>query len=75
MFHNIGGWEMLTVTRYKKSHPNIKLYVDSHADANNSAKNFFSSLFLHRIFYRVILHKSLPYIDKVFYLSYETGEF
>lgn len=74
MFHNIGGWELLTVARYKKNHPEVKLYVDSHADANNSATTFLSEYLLHKGFYKTIISNCLPYIDKIFYLSYECGE-
>ncbi len=74
-FHDIGTWEILSVAKYKEYHPSVKLYVDSHADANNSAKNFISKYFLHKLFYRAIFRKSLPSIDKVFYLSFECGEF
>lgn len=75
MFHGASAWDMLTVLKYKKLNPQVKFYVDSHADANNSASNFFSYYFLHKSFYRFIVQRCLPYIDKVFYLSYECGEF
>ena len=75
LFHGLSGWELLSATKYKKRHPNIKMYVDNHADVNNSATNFISNFFLHRVFYRTIVQNSLSYIDKVFYLSYECGDF
>ena len=75
LFHGISGWGLLSVARYKKNHPNIKVYVDSHADAHNSATNLVSKYFLHKIFYRMIIQKSLPYIDKILYVSIETLNF
>jgi len=75
LFHGLSGWELLSVARYKKQHPNMKLFTDNHADVNNSATNLISNCFLHKGFYRAITQKSLPYIDKVFYLSYDCGDF
>lgn len=75
LFHGLAGWELLNSTRYKKKHPNIKLYVDSHEDAHNSATNFVSKYFLHKIVYRVIIQKSLFYIDKILFVSMEALSF
>lgn len=75
MFHGSSAWEMMNVAEYKKQNPEISLFVDSHSDFNNSGTNFISKCFLHKGFYRAIVQKSLPYIDKVFYLSFECGDF
>lgn len=75
MFHGSSSWEMLNIAEYKKKHPEIKFFVDSHSDVNNSAKTLISSYLLHKSFYRAIIRKSLPQIDKVFYLSYECDDF
>ncbi|TWE04178.1 glycosyltransferase involved in cell wall biosynthesis [Peribacillus frigoritolerans] len=71
LFHGPQSGELLTVKKYKKNHPNVKLYVDNHADEGNSAKGFISQDILHKGYYKYILQKSLPYIDKVFYVTYE----
>lgn len=75
MFHGLSSWELFTCARYKKFHSKVKLYADSHADANNSATNFLSRFLLHQIFYKSIIKKSINYIDKILYLSYECGDF
>jgi glycosyltransferase involved in cell wall biosynthesis len=75
LFHGVSGWELLNVTKYKQKHPKMKLYADSHSDINNSATNFISYWFLYKVFYQIIFKKSLRYIDKVFYLSYECKDF
>ncbi|WP_302960942.1 glycosyltransferase family 4 protein [Phascolarctobacterium faecium] len=75
LFHGCHGWELLTVSRYKKNHPNIKLYVDSHAEKGNSAKGWLSQNVLHKIFYRSIIKRCEKYIDKFFYISMESGDF
>lgn len=75
LFHVLSGWELKSVAKYVKENPDVTLYADSHADYNNSAKNFVSKYILHRLFYRAIVQKSLPYISKVFYLSEESKDF
>lgn len=75
LFHGMCAYELLTVTKYKKAHPSIKLYTDSHEDFINSARTFFSKNILHRLFYKRIALKCLKYIEKVLYISEETRIF
>lgn len=75
LFHGMCAYELLTVSRYKKENPHIKLYADSHEDFINSARTFFSKNILHRLFYKRIVLKCLKYIDKVLYISEETRIF
>lgn len=75
MFHGLCGWELLTVARYKKRNPQTLLYVDSHEDAHNSARSFFSKHVLHGIYYKAIIRASLPQIEKVLCISLETMDF
>ncbi|MFV3288146.1 glycosyltransferase family 4 protein [Pseudomonas sp. NY11955] len=74
MFHGLCGWELRTAARYKRKHPEVKLYVDSHEDANNSAVSMLSKL-LHNLYYRPIIRAALPAIDKVLCISQETLDF
>lgn len=74
-FHGLGGYALISVAKYIKTHPNVKLFVDIHSDANNSATNFFSKYILHKTFNKRIIQKSLPYVQKVFCISYETQLF
>lgn len=75
LFHGTTAYELLTVVKYKKNNPSVKLYVDSHEDFNNSARNIISKTFLHKLFYKRILQKSLNEIDKILYISEETKYF
>lgn len=75
LFHGICGWELLTVARYRRNHGDVRLYVDSHTDFNNSARGWGSRYLLHYLFYRVILRKSLKNIDKILCVSLEVMEF
>jgi 1,2-diacylglycerol 3-alpha-glucosyltransferase len=75
LFHGLCGWELLTAAQYKKRHPNVRLYADSHEDFNNSARNFISKYFLHSLFYRSILQRCLPMIDKILCISVDVTSF
>lgn len=75
IFHGACAWELLTVLRYKQVNPSVKIYIDSHEDFNNSARNFISKNILHRLFYRSIFKKSISYVEKVLCISTETMDF
>ena len=50
IFHHNVGTAMLTVaSRYKRNHPNIKLYVDNHVDWINVSKNWIWHLFYYEL--------------------------
>lgn len=75
LFHGTGAYEIINVARYKESHPEVKLFVDSHEDFNNSARGFLSKQILHRMLYKRFVHRALPYIDKVLCTSAECRDF
>jgi len=75
LFHGVPAYELLTVARYKKYHPSVKLYVDSHEDHHNSGTNALSKWVLHRGFYKSVIARALPSIDKILYISEETKDF
>lgn len=72
LFHGLCGWELLTVAKYKRLHPKVKFYADSHEGFHNSAQKFLSWLLLHKVYYRLILKSALPYIDKILCVSIDT---
>ncbi|HOA82105.1 MAG TPA: glycosyltransferase family 4 protein [Defluviitaleaceae bacterium] len=73
--HGIQGLSLFTVSVYKKRNPNVILYVDNHADKNNSASNWLSLNILHKLFYKTIIKLTIKYYNKVFYISFEAKEF
>jgi len=75
LFHGLCAYELLTLIRYKKNNPSVKLFLDSHEDFNNSAQNILSKYILHYAFYRRIFLKALPFIEKVLCISSETINF
>lgn len=75
MCHGLQFWSVLDVIRYKKDHPAVKLYADTHADYYTSGTNWLSLHILHRIFYRRLVRAALPYLEKFFYTTVETRRF
>lgn len=69
MSHGLSYWSVLDVIRYKKDHPEVKLYADTHTAAENSGTNWLSLHVLHRFFYRRLIQKALPYLEKYFYVG------
>ena len=64
--HGIQFFDLLNVIKYVRCHPSVKLYIDSHADFNNSASNFLSKKILHGIIWKYLSQKALPYTEKFF---------
>ncbi|MCJ8168340.1 glycosyltransferase family 4 protein [Atopomonas sediminilitoris] len=75
LFHGVAGWEMLSVARYKRAHPEIKLYIDSHEDFHNSGTFWLSRILQYRIFNRFLVKKIYSAVDKFLYLSLESKDF
>ena len=75
LFHGLCGWELHAVARYKRENPSVRLYVDSHEDHNNSARNFVSRHLLHRLYYAWIIRRCWRWFDKVLCISIETMVF
>lgn len=67
--HGLQFWSVLDVIRYKKGHPQVKLYADTHTAAYNSGTNWLSLYILHRMFYRYLTQKALPYLERYFYIG------
>ena len=57
---------MLEVVKYKKNHPEIKLFLDSHADYSNSAHTWLSKHLLHGVLWKYCAHRALPYSEKFY---------
>lgn len=75
LFHGICGWELLTAARYRRDHPEVPLFVDTHTDFLNSARGLVSRWGLHYLYYRPIVHRVLPMVEKVLYISALTHDF
>lgn len=54
------------VVKYAKKNHYVKIFVDNHADFSNSAKNWLSKNFLHKILWRRCAQSILPYTEKFY---------
>lgn len=75
LFHGLASYEIINVSKYVHKNPNVKLYVDSHVDNNNSGTNWLSLNLLHKLFYKWCNNIALTEIDKILYLSEEVKDF
>ncbi len=74
-FHGTQSVEIINVARYKRNHAGKRFLVDIHADFNNSARNFLSYFFLHRIFYYILLKLAIKDIDKIYCVTDNSMKF
>lgn len=75
LHHGVPSFALLTLARYKKANRDVKIFLDSHEDFNNSARNFVSKEGLHRRFYGPIVRKTLPHVDKILCVNLESMDF
>lgn len=75
LYHGVGGWELLTVAKYVKNNPNVKLYLDSHEDFHNSGTKLISRVIQYKLFNRSIVKKVLPFTNKILFVAYESRNF
>ncbi|MBR4235539.1 MAG: glycosyltransferase family 4 protein [Clostridia bacterium] len=54
------------VAKYAKTHPDLKIFVDNHADFANSASNWLSKNILHKIIWKHCAHIINPYTEKFY---------
>lgn len=64
--HGCQFMDMNVVVKYLKKHPNVTVYVDNHADFSNSAKNWLSFTFLHKILWKHCAKIINPYTKKFY---------
>lgn len=54
------------VVEYIKQNPRVKVFVDNHADFNNSAKNWISKNLLHKYLWKRCAHMIEPYTERFY---------
>ena len=75
LYHGTGGGAIRDIIKYKKRHPHVKLYMDSHEDYHNSATNWVSKNIQHKLIHAPLTRHAYPYLEKLFYISEETKDF
>ena len=66
---------LITLARYKRKHPNVLIYYNSHTDYYTSATNWLSMNILHKLIYKMLIKRYLYVAEKFFYISVNTGKF
>lgn len=64
--HNVQFNDIDVVVKYLKSHVNVRVFVDNHADYSNSAKNWVSKYIQHRIMWRRCAQKINKYVTRFY---------
>lgn len=75
IFHGLTAWDLLTVVKFVKKNPQVKLYADCHEDFNNSARTWASRELLHKLFYKKIFRKCVDQIYVVLCVTVESLNF
>lgn len=58
--------DIKNIVKYIKENPNVKIYVDNHADFSNSATNWISKNILHKIIWKRYARMIEPYTEKFY---------
>lgn len=64
--HCVQFQDLRKVAVYKKRHPEVTVYVDSHTDFSNSARNWFTRNTLYRFWWKPCARVVEPYVEKFF---------
>lgn len=64
--HNCQFMDIDKIVLYIKQHPSVRVFVDNHADFNNSATNWISKFILHRYVWKNCARKIEPYVSKFY---------
>jgi glycosyltransferase involved in cell wall biosynthesis len=73
--HNLQSMNTLTVLKYAKDNPGCNVIADLHSDFQNSGRNVFSRLLLHKMLWRSIIRMANRKVRKVLYVSPNVREF
>lgn len=64
--HEATFLDVKQIVKYKRRHDDVRVFVDSHTDYINSARNWLSMNILHKIIYRWCYQQIVPYTTKFF---------
>lgn len=67
--HDLQFFSINSIKKYLYNHPECIAKADTHVCYENSANNWLSKNFLHKIIYRQVVKKSYKFFQKVYYLT------
>lgn len=74
-FYSFPMYDLLKLKQIKNEFPDTKIYADSSATKENSARGIMSQYILHKWIYRSWVRQSLDNIDCIYYVIPEVREF
>ena len=75
MVHGPQSLSCYQISKYMKNHRNVGLVIDSHSDSFNTARNWFSVVFLHKILYKPAIKEIMKWAIKMYCVSIDTIDF
>lgn len=66
MLHDVQSFADYGICAYLKKHPQVRMIVDCHTDFENSARNWISKNILHKVIWRHLARKLIPFTDKFY---------
>lgn len=73
--HGVQYASLLTVAKYKKCHPEVKLVADNHGDQINMPVDNIKHKVVHKIIYKYFVKRADKYIDKYYGVSPSRGQY
>lgn len=64
--HNLHFMDVLYLPKYKREHPEVKIYVDNHVDWINSMNNWVSRYLQHGLLFKYYANKLVPVVEKFY---------
>lgn len=64
--HNLHFMDVLYLPKYKRQHPEVKIYVDNHVDWINSMNNRVSRNLQHGLLFKYYAQKLVPVVEKFY---------
>ena len=64
--HNVAFLDVSKVVAYLKKNANVRVFVDNHSDYSNSATSWISKNVLHKILWRRMAQKLVPFTEKFY---------
>lgn len=73
--HGVQYASLLTVAKYKKCHPEVRLVADNHGDQVIMPVDNFKRKIVHKIIYKYFVTRADKYIDKYYGVSPSRGQY
>lgn len=64
--HSCQFLDIITLARYAKKHPDVRVYMDNHVDYSNGVHGWLSKNILHKGLWRFCVHQIEPYVTRFY---------